>query len=84
MATGTDYEKAYVSLMEAFGKAMKEALKGDESAKYLRLENKAFDLAKKLGWDWENDEKWAHWALKATSPEIIAHGLAYAIQRIRL
>jgi len=35
----------------------------------------AFDAADLAGWDWEKDEKFVDWALKATEPEIAAEGL---------
>ena len=84
MATVTQYEDAYAALISAFNDAMKEVLKSDQSDKGVRLTDKAFALAKKYGWDWEADDEWGRWALKATGPEIVAHGLVNAIQKARL
>ena len=84
MASVTQYEKAYAALIAAFGEAMKEIMRQWDSEKGNRLTDKAFDLAKKYGWDWENDDQWVHWANKATGPELIAHGLANAIQKAKL
>jgi len=84
MATVTQYENAYAALIAAFGEAMKEVMKNDQSQKGVLLTSKAFGLASKFGWDWENDAVWGHWANKATDPEILANGLAFAIQRARL
>jgi hypothetical protein len=56
----------------------------DQSNKALKARDAAFAKATKYGWDWENDEKWGHWANKATGPELAAHGLATAITKCRL
>lgn len=39
--------------------------------------NKAFDMAEKAGWDWEQDSEFTQYALKATPAEILAKGLEH-------
>lgn len=86
MASVTDYEEAYANLIKVFGKAMTAVMSGkDEGSRSTqRLVEQAFELAEKYGWDAAADEEWMHWALKATGPELLAHGLAKAIQKTRL
>jgi len=84
MPSVTEYEFAYLDLIKTFHAAMNEVMLDDETDKSVKAMNKAFAKAKKYGWDWENDEEWGHWANKATSPEIVANGLANAIQKCRL
>jgi hypothetical protein len=36
--------------------------------------NTAFDAAKAAGWDWEADQKFVDWCLKATDLECITEG----------
>jgi len=85
MPTTEDYENAYLNLMEAFTTAMQGAV-----AEYPPTEQTnsavldAFDLATRYGWDPGDDEDWLVWASKATLPEIIANGLAIAIQKVSL
>lgn len=82
----SNYASAHVALIAAFQKALVEAVKDetDESEEVMRLRDEAFDLAKSYGWDWENDDEWTSFANKATETELIAFGLSYAIDRIRL
>lgn len=84
MPSVTEYEFAYFDLMKTFTEAMKLVMVEDESEKSIKAVNKAFAKAAKYGWDWENDEKWGHFANKATGPEIVANGLANAIEKCRL
>jgi hypothetical protein len=37
-------------------------------------QNEAFEAAKAAGWDYENDQQFCDWALKATDEECIAEG----------
>jgi hypothetical protein len=39
----------------------------------------AFDLAKKHGWDWDDDEQFMLWCLHATGEEILREGLKRAL-----
>ena len=84
MATTTDYERAYADLIEVFGKAMTAVLKQWDSEEAMNLTSEAFELAKRNGWAYEEDQEWYLWTLKATQPEIVANGLAHAIQKVRL
>jgi len=84
MPNVTEYEFAYLDLMKSFLKAMAIVMVDDETEESQAAFNAAFDKAKKYGWDWESDEKWTHWTLKATGPEILAQGLANAIQKCHL
>jgi len=56
----------------------------DETEESQNAFNAAFEKAKKYGWDWESDDEWTAWTLKATGAEILAQGLANAIQKCRL
>lgn len=84
MAGTTDYENAWLNLIKVFHKAMDSVMSDDPEEARIRAENEAFAMAKMYGWDWENDDEWAFWGANATEPEIVAHGLAKAIQKIRL
>ena len=77
------HEDAYLRMIEAFHKALAfiADYKNYATQAAIDLENKAFDLAEKCGWNAEEDNEWVSWCLKATKPEILAHGLAYAIQK---
>lgn len=42
--------------------------------KALEASNAAFDAAKAAGWDWEKDEQFVNWCLKATDLEVLSEG----------
>jgi hypothetical protein len=61
----TEIEK----VLEAFAFAETYSERGDE-----QIDNAPFLMAEMLGWDWESDEAFTHWALKATQSEIAIEG----------
>ena len=43
----------------------------------------AFELAASCGWNWEADQDFTHWALKATAEESLVEGLQKALVAVR-
>lgn len=78
-------EAHQLEIVEAFTTALKfsivEANYGSEKA--IDLQNKAFDVARKYGWDDQKDQDFSHWCLKATDVEILAAGMSHALARCR-
>jgi len=66
---GDEVEKAFLKAIEDL-KTMEWG-----SDEQIKSENLAFDLAKKNGWDADNDDEFQEFALKATNDEILAKGL---------
>ncbi len=85
----------YLELVEAFGAAIRLAVKQEESHTGYRAHHDlgmealaaidaAFEVAKRCGWDWENDEEWAAWSelgSLAGVGVVAAHALAMAIKK---
>lgn len=72
--------EAFTAATEALQVA--EATDRDEDhERYESLHNEAFELAKSHGWDWEEDEAFVGWCLKATTPEILSEGLRIALEK---
>lgn len=84
MPSITEHEFAYLDLMKVFTEAMAGCIGSDEAEASQAAFNAAFDKAKNYGWDWESDHDWNLWTLTATRPEILARGLAHAIQKCNL
>ena len=63
----------YANVIALFESAHKAALA--EAANETALQTEAFDAAEECGWDWESDNGFTKWCLKATSPEIAEEGL---------
>jgi hypothetical protein len=86
MATVNQYEDAHAEVVLAFSdalrtiRALETAGDSDDGAAL----NVAFETAKKYGWNWEADEEFASWCLKATEQEICTEGLRLAIGGVRL
>lgn len=86
MATVTNYEDARAEIVFAFAEALRiqraldAAGDSDDGAAMLV----AFEVAKKYGWDWEVDEDFSGWCLKATHQEICTEGLCRALAGVRL
>ena len=45
--------------------------------------NAALELATSCGWNWEADESYTSWALKATTEESLVEGLQKALAAVR-
>ena len=63
----------YANVIALFESAHKAALA--EADNETALQTEAFDSAALCGWDWESDNGFTKWCLKATSPEIAEEGL---------
>lgn len=86
MATVGDYEDAHAAVVFAFADALRaqRALAAAGASDDGDALNAAFDVAKKHGWDWEADEDFVGWCLKATHQEICVEGLRRALAGVRL
>lgn len=92
MASVTDWQDARAELIFAFVDALKAYRRMDpykggtprQEQEAVDLENAAFDVAKKYGWDAQEDEDFMTWASKATSEELIAEGLQRALSNFKL
>lgn len=71
MTTLTDEQ--IENVLTLFAAAEQADEKGDDS-KACDLSQDAFNLAEDVGWKWEDDTDFTHWALKATSLEILREG----------
>jgi hypothetical protein len=86
MATVTQYEDAHAAVVFAFAEALRaqralDAVGESDDGETL---NAAFEVAKEHGWDWEADEDFVSWCLKATHQEICVEGLRRALAGVRL
>jgi len=78
--TVTDYEEMRWAIVDAFHAALgHETHCADWCLDCETLHNKAFDVASEYGWC-ASDGDFQDWALKATSPEILAEGLVRALR----
>ncbi len=86
MATVTQYEDACAEVVFAFSEALRtqRALDAAGDSDDGAALNVAFEVAKKHGWNWEVDEEFASWCLKATPQEICTEGLRRALAGVRL
>lgn len=86
MATVTEHEDACAAIVFAFADALRTLRALDEAGECDEGDclNAAFEVAKKYGWNWEADENFASWCLKATSQEICTEGLRWALAGVRL
>jgi len=85
MATVTQYEDVRAEVVFAFAEALRTTRALDDAGDSDDGEsiNAAFEVAKKHGWDWEQDEDFVSWCLKATQQEICVEGLRRAIAGVR-
>lgn len=86
MATVTQYEDALSEIVFAFADALRtiralEAVGTSDDGESL---NAAFEVAKKHGWTWNEDDEFAAWSLKATEQEICVEGLRRVLDGVRL
>ena len=86
MATVTDYEDVRAAVVFAFAEALRttrslEEVDDSDDGECLTA---AFDAAKKHGWDYEQDDEFTSWCLKATQQEICVEGLHRALAGVRL
>lgn len=83
--TGNNYIETCSDLIIAFGKALAVVADPDAegSDEHEETSTVAFELAKECGWDFENDEDFAQWALKATGQETLVEGLQNALEAVR-
>lgn len=86
MATVTQYEDAHAAVVFAFAEALRtirtfEAAGGSDDGDALSA---AFEVAKKHGWDWTEDEQFASWCLKATDQEICTEALRRALAGVKV
>lgn len=83
--TGNNYTETCAELIIAFGKALAVVADPDAegSDEHEQTATAAFDLAQECGWDFENDESFATWALKATGQESLVEGLQHALDAVR-
>jgi hypothetical protein len=86
MPTVTQYEDARAEIVFAFSDALRAQRAFDASGECGDCEqlNAAFEVAKRYGWDWEADEDFASWCLRATPQEICTEGLRQALAGVRL
>ena len=86
MATVSDYEDAHAAVVFAFADALRtqRALDAADDSDDGAALNVAFEVAKRYGWNWEADEEFANWCLKATPHEICTEGLRRALGGVRL
>ncbi len=83
LRTVTDYEDAGAAIVAAFSAAIavvRATEWGADAA--IDAHAAAFDVAKAYGWDWETDEDFASWALKATEQESLIEGLRRALAHV--
>lgn len=86
MATVNQYEDGHAAVVFAFADALRttRALDDVGDSDDGDALNAAFDVAKQYGWDWEKDEDFVSWCLKATQQEICTEGLRRALAGVRL
>jgi len=86
VATVSDYEDARAAIVFAFADALRTQRSLDDAGDSDDGEalNAAFEVARKYGWNWEDDEDFASWCLKATDQEICTEGLRRALHGVRL
>lgn len=86
MATVNQYQEAHAAVVFAFADALRTiralSAAGDEDDGDAL--NAAFEVAKEHGWDWEADDDFVGWCLKATRQEICTEGLRRALAGVRL
>jgi hypothetical protein len=84
MATVTDWEDACAKVVFAFADALRttRALEDAGDSDDGDCLNVAFDVAKTYGWDYEQDEEFTSWCLKATQQEICVEGLRRALDNV--
>lgn len=75
--TSHNYTATCCELILAFSKALEAYQQNHDDADDLM--NDALDLATECGWDWEADEDFMHWALKATAEELVVTNLQHAL-----
>lgn len=80
--TSNNYTATCADLICAYAKAL--AAEHAESDDADDLANAAVHLAEECGWDWEHDEDFTAWALKATGQEILVEGLQKALAAVRV
>lgn len=81
--SGKTIEASDSEVMQAFEdahKSLKEHGWGTENQ--IKTQNRAFDLAKEKGWDWESDHDFTAYALKATVEEILDKGLECYLKHV--
>lgn len=85
MATVTQHEDARAEVVFAFADALRtiRALDAAGDSDDGDSLNAAFEVAKQYGWDWETDEDFVSWCLKATTQEICTEGLRRALAGVR-
>jgi hypothetical protein len=83
--TSNNYLATCAELIVIFGKALEIVANpdGEGTDEHLETSDAAFKLAQECGWDWEHDEEFASWALKATGQEILVEGLTRALVATR-
>lgn len=84
----TDKTQIVADLTACFELAIKIAEEEDEadrwgSERQFKAHLTAFEMAESFGWDWQEDETFQDWSLKATSVEILAYGLKRALEVIQ-
>jgi len=76
MPTVTDYEDARLWILKAFHRAiMAIRHHGEGSEQETTARTEAFMVAKAFGWDYENNEDYRNFCLKATGEEILAEAV---------
>ena len=86
MATVNQYQDAHAAVVFTFADALRaiRALSAAGDADDGDVLNAAFEVAKQYGWDWEADDDFVGWCLKATRQEICTEGLRRALAGVRL
>jgi hypothetical protein len=69
----------YTEMCSALICAFAAAIRSDD----VDINNAALDLAMECGWDWEADESFTSWALKATTEESLVLGLQKALATVQ-
>jgi hypothetical protein len=81
MITSNNYIATCAELICAFAAAIEADRTERDDA--VDLANDAVVLAEECGWDWEADQDFARWALKATAEENLVEGLQKALAAVR-
>lgn len=85
MSTVTEKEYAFLDLTKVFMEAMALSIgRAEETPPAKAAVTAAFQKAEQYGWNWKADDQWTWWTLEHSTMEILAHGLAKAIQNCKI
>lgn len=85
MSTVTEKEFAFLDLTKTFMEAMAQCVgRAEETDAMREAVTLAFVKAEHYGWNWKKDDEWTWWSLEHSIMEILAQGLAKAIQNCKI